>query len=64
MKLNVKALAFASAILWGGTVFLVALINRFAPDYGLGFIRVVSSISMPSKSLEEKAVLWSLVILI
>lgn len=44
MKLNTKALAITFAILWGGCVLLVAVCNRFSPDYGNSFLNGVSSI--------------------
>jgi hypothetical protein len=33
MKLNLKALAFSLAILWGGCVFLAGLANMIWPGY-------------------------------
>jgi len=44
MKLNPKALALTLALLWGGCVFLVALLNRFWPGYGGAFLNLASSI--------------------
>ncbi|MBI4500547.1 MAG: hypothetical protein HY700_05240 [Gemmatimonadetes bacterium] len=44
MKLNAKALAITVAVLWGGSVFLVALLNRFWPPYGGAFLDLASSI--------------------
>ncbi len=44
MKLNPKALAITLSVLWGGCVFLVAVLNRFWPDYGGAFLNVVASI--------------------
>ncbi len=44
MKLNPKALAITCAILWGGAVFLVALLHRFWPSYGVDFLNLASSI--------------------
>jgi len=43
-KLSVKSLAFASAVLWGGTVLIVGIANMVWPDYGVAFLSVVSSI--------------------
>ena len=44
MKLNLKALAITFALLWGGSVFLVAVLHRFWPGYGVDFLNVASSI--------------------
>lgn len=44
MKLEVKPLAGAAALLWGSAVLLVSLINLFLPDYGREFLLVVASI--------------------
>lgn len=43
MKFDVKALAFAGAILWGGAVLIVALINLAWAGYGHGFLEMLSS---------------------
>jgi len=44
MKLSVKSLTVTMALFWGGTVFLVALINFLAPPYGEAFLDLVSSV--------------------
>ncbi len=44
MKLNPKALAITFALLWGGSIFLVALLNRFWGGYGDAFLGMASSI--------------------
>jgi hypothetical protein len=44
MKLSVKSLAIVSALLWGGGVLLVGLLNLAAPSYGAAFLEGVSSI--------------------
>ena len=44
MKLDVKALAAAAALLWAVTMLLVGLANMARPDYGREFLSVVSSI--------------------
>jgi hypothetical protein len=44
MKLSVRAVALASALLWGGMIFLVGLANMAAPTYGGEFLRLVGSI--------------------
>lgn len=44
MKLNIKALALASSLLWGGAILLAALANLFWPDYGMAFLQLAASI--------------------
>ena len=44
MKVNVKALGFTIALLWGGIVLLVGLGNLAFPGYGSAFLEVVASI--------------------
>lgn len=44
MKLNIKALAFAWAILWGLAVFVVGLANLAWGNYGQQFLQAMSSI--------------------
>jgi hypothetical protein len=43
MKFDIKALAFAWAILWGGAVLLVALVNLAWAGYGHNFLEMLSS---------------------
>lgn len=43
MKMDVKALAFSCAILWGGATLAVALVNLFCGTYGQGFLELLSS---------------------
>jgi len=43
MKFDVKALAFACAILWGGAVLAVSLANCFCGNYGQHFLELLSS---------------------
>ena len=43
MKLNVKALAFAGAILWGGCVFLMGIANLIWASYGVHFLNFLAS---------------------
>ncbi len=43
MKFDVKALALASAILWGAAVFVVAVVNLFCGCYGQHFLEMLSS---------------------
>jgi len=44
MKLNIKALIFSLAILWGAGVFLVGLANLIWPPYAASFLNLVASI--------------------
>jgi hypothetical protein len=44
MKLSVKALAYASAILWGVCFLLVGLANLFWAPYGAAFLVLMSSV--------------------
>jgi hypothetical protein len=44
MKLNAKALAITAALLWGGSIFLVALLNRFWPGYGGAYLDFAASL--------------------
>lgn len=44
MKLSLKSLTITVALLWGGTVFLVAFFNYLSPPYGKAFLDMVSSV--------------------
>jgi 4-amino-4-deoxy-L-arabinose transferase-like glycosyltransferase len=44
MRLSLKALAIASAIIWGGGILSVGLVNLAAPTYGTAFLQMASSI--------------------
>jgi len=44
MRLSAKALAIVSAILWGGCILVVGLINLAAPGYGANFLHGISSV--------------------
>lgn len=44
MRLSLKALTVTSAILWGGGILFVGLINLAAPSYGADFLQWASSI--------------------
>jgi hypothetical protein len=43
MKFNIKALALACAILWGGCVFLVGLVNLICVGYAQRFLELLAS---------------------
>jgi hypothetical protein len=44
MKFNIRALALASAVLWGGCVLLVGVGNLIWAGYGGHFLEMLSSI--------------------
>jgi hypothetical protein len=44
MGLNVKAVALASAIVWGLLMLAIGLANMTWPQYGGSFLRVMASI--------------------
>lgn len=44
MRLSPKGLAITSALLWGGGILFVGLINLAAPSYGTTFLSWTSSI--------------------
>jgi hypothetical protein len=44
MRLSAKALAITAALIWGGCLLLVGLINLAAPSYGVDFLRGIGSI--------------------
>ncbi len=44
MKLSIKGLAVASAIVWGLAVFLVGVANLIWSGYGQDFLRMVASV--------------------
>jgi hypothetical protein len=44
MRFSPKALALVSALLWGGCIFLVGLVNLASPNYGSNFLREIGSV--------------------
>ena len=44
MKLSIKGLALAAAILWGAAVLLVGIANMIFPGYGMNFLEVIGSV--------------------
>lgn len=44
MKLSTKGMIFAAALLWGGCILFVGLLNLAFPSYGTGFLRMISSV--------------------
>lgn len=39
MRLSLKAMTLSGALVWGGAILLVGLMNRAWPDYGLNFLQ-------------------------
>ena len=44
MKLSIKAIALSAALMWGGCVLMVGLVNLAAPEYGRAFLDLCASI--------------------
>lgn len=44
MRLSVKSLALAVAIIWAACIFLVGIVNLAVPSYGAAFLQIASSI--------------------
>ncbi len=44
MKVNVRALGYSFALLWGGAVFITGSANLIWPTYGTGFLEVLASV--------------------
>lgn len=44
MKLSLKGLAIAGAVVWGGAMFLIGLCNLASETYGVAFLEVAASI--------------------
>ena len=44
MKLNVRALAIVSALVWGLAILLTGLANLIWPSYGHDFLQVMASV--------------------
>ena len=44
MRLSLRAMVMAGAILWGGAILLVGLINFFDPNYGVNFLQMTRSV--------------------
>ncbi len=44
MRLSVKGLALTAAVLWGGCLLVLGLVNLAVPTYGTAFLQGVSSI--------------------
>ncbi len=44
MKLHPRALAYAAAAVWGGSVLLIGLTNLSSPGYGRDFLEMLASV--------------------
>lgn len=44
MKLSVKGLSLASAVLWGGSILIIGILNLLIPGYGGAFLELCESI--------------------
>jgi hypothetical protein len=44
MPLSLRALTFTAALLWGGGMLFVSVLNLAAPSYGVGFLQMMSSV--------------------
>jgi hypothetical protein len=44
MRLSLKSLTFACAVLSGGAILFFGLINLASPSYGMEFLKVASSV--------------------
>lgn len=55
MKLSIKALTYACAIVWGLAVLLVGVANLLWPPYGAAFLGLVSSIYPGYKAVANLA---------
>ncbi len=43
MQLNIKALAIAGAVLWGGSFLFLGIVNLIFADYGSGWLSLAAS---------------------
>ncbi len=44
MKIDVRALGFSLALLWGGAVFITGSANLIWPTYGIAFLEMLASV--------------------
>jgi hypothetical protein len=44
MKLNIRAAAMTTALVWGGGILTVGIVNLIAPSYGGRFLRMIASV--------------------
>jgi hypothetical protein len=44
VKLSIRGMTFAGALLWGGCLLFVGLLNLGLPAYGTNFLQMMSSV--------------------
>jgi hypothetical protein len=44
MRLSIKAMAASAALLWGGCMLTIGIVNLIWPTYGGDFLRMISSV--------------------
>ncbi len=44
MKVDVRALGYSFALLWGGGIFITGIANLIWPTYGIEFLEVLASV--------------------
>ncbi len=44
MRLHITAMSFTIGLIWGATIFLVAVANLIWPNYGQAFLELIASI--------------------
>jgi hypothetical protein len=44
MRFSMKGMAVAAALLWGGGILFVGLLNLAMPSYGTNFLQMMSSV--------------------
>jgi hypothetical protein len=44
MRLSLKGMAIAGALLWGGAILFVGLLNLAFPSYGTAFLQMIASV--------------------
>lgn len=44
MRLSMKGMIAAAALLWGGAILFVGLLNLAMPAYGMSFLQMISSV--------------------
>ncbi len=44
MRIEVRALGFSLALLWGGGIFITGIANLIWPSYGIAFLEMLASV--------------------
>jgi len=44
MRLSLRGMVVAAAVMWGGAILLVGLMNIVRPTYGINFLQMTSSV--------------------